>query len=113
MWQVVRVYLAAGAAVVLALGAALLILAILATLLPHQRPRKITPQELADILEAHLLGLEGDYTWADTCVELADPRLDRLCSTLSDFDELETPEKTEEFRQIIEALRRGEIPTRS
>ena len=114
MWLVVKVYLAAGAAVVLALGAAFLVLFALAILLPRRRPRQITPQEWADELEAHLLGFEGDYDWDDTISEeLGDPSLNRLrCTLAPDFNRLDTAEKTEEFRQIIEALRRGEIPDR-
>jgi len=74
--------------------------------------RKITPQEWANELEKHLLGTEGPYDWDDaTSVTLADERLEHLRSrVLNDFDILDTPEKREELRQIIEALRRGEIP---
>ena len=74
--------------------------------------RKITPQEWANHLEKHLLGTEGPYDWDDaTSVTLADERLDSLrYRRILDFDVLDTPEKKEEFRQIIEALRRGEVP---
>jgi hypothetical protein len=74
--------------------------------------RKVTPQAWADELEKHLLGTEGPYDWDDaTSVRLADKRLENLRRRLTpDFDMLETPEKREEFRQIIEALRHGEIP---
>ena len=73
--------------------------------------RKITPQEWAIDLEKHLLGTEGPYDWDDaTSVTLADERLESLRSrVLHDFHMLDTPEKREEFRQII-ALRRGEVP---
>ena len=73
--------------------------------------RKITPQAWADDLEKHLLGTEGPYDWDDaTSVRLADERLENLRCRLSDFDTLATPEKREELRQIVEALRRGDIP---
>jgi hypothetical protein len=73
--------------------------------------RKITPQAWADELEKHLLGTEGPYDWDDaTSVRLADERLENLRCRLSDFDMLVTTERREELRQIIEALRRGEIP---
>lgn len=74
--------------------------------------RKITPQEWANELERHLLGTEGPYDWDDTtAVTLADERLESLRSrVMHDFHMLDTPEKREEFRQIIEALRRGEVP---
>jgi len=89
------------------LGLIILMLAVAA--LPIKR--KITPQKWADELEKHLLGTDGPYGWDDaTSVTLADPQLENLRSRLYDFDQINTPEKREEFRQIIEALRRGEIP---
>jgi hypothetical protein len=74
--------------------------------------RKITPQQWANQLEKHLLDTEGPYDWDDTTsVTLADERLEQLRSRIMmDFESLDTPQKREEFRQIIEALRRGEIP---
>jgi len=75
--------------------------------------RKITPQQFADRLEKHLLGTEGPYDWDDTVsVTPADERLEILRQGLSDFDRLDTAEKRDELRRIIEALRRGEIPLR-
>jgi hypothetical protein len=75
--------------------------------------RKITAEQLADRLENHLLGAEGPYDWDDTIsVAVADKRLEILRQSLSDFDQLSTPEKREELRAIIKALRRGEIPLR-
>jgi hypothetical protein len=73
--------------------------------------RKITPQQWADELEKHLLGTDGAFGWDDAIsTRLADKRLESLRARLSDFDSRSTPEKREEFRQIIEALRRGEFP---
>jgi hypothetical protein len=74
--------------------------------------RKITPQQWADELEEHLLGTEGSWGWDDaTSISLADKRLENLRRRLvPDFDLLDTPEKTDQFRRIIEALRRGEVP---
>src|ERR1700685_3765822 len=73
--------------------------------------RKITPQQWANDLEKHLVGTEGPHDWDDaTSVTLADERLERLRSRrVPNFDMLDTPEKRDELRQIIEALRRGEI----
>jgi hypothetical protein len=90
------------------LGLIILMLAVAA--LPSKR--KITPQKWADELEKHLLGTDGPYDWDDaTSVTLADPQLENLRSRLChDFNQINTPEKREEFRQIIDALRRGEIP---
>ena len=90
------------------LGLIILMLAVAA--LPIER--KVTPQKWADELEKHLIGTDGPHGWDDaTSVTLADPQLEnrrfRLCH---DFDQINTSEKREEFRQIIEALRRGEIP---
>lgn len=73
--------------------------------------RNVTPRELADELERHLVGNEGPYDWDyTTSAELTDERLNRLASKLPEYDRLDTPEKRGEFRAIIEALRRGEIP---
>ncbi len=73
--------------------------------------RDVTPQELADELERHLVGNEGPYDWdATTSVDFADERLNRLIPRLIEYDRLDTAEKCDQFREIIEALRRGEIP---
>ena len=73
--------------------------------------RNVTPQELANELERHLVGNEGQYDWGETTsVELADERLNRLIPRLIEYDRLDTAEKRQQFREIIEALRRGEIP---
>ena len=90
--------------------AILVILMLVVAALPIKR--KITSQQWADELEKHLLGTGGAYGWDDaTSVTLADERLESLRLRLvPDFDLLNTPEKREEFRQIIEALRRGEVP---
>ena len=75
--------------------------------------RKITPEQLADGLEKHLLGNEGPHDWDDTIgVKLADERLELLRQGLSDFDQLDSAEKRDELRSIVEALRRGEVPLR-
>jgi len=79
--------------------------------LPSKRKR--TPQEWANELEKHLLGTEGPFDWDDAIsVKLANQRLESLRQRilLSDFDRLDTPEKREQFRLIIDALRRGEVP---
>jgi hypothetical protein len=90
--------------------AVLVILMLVVAALPIKR--KTTPQQWADELEKHLLGTDGAYGWDDaTSVTLADERLENLRSRLiPDFDLLNTPEKREELRQIIEALRRGQVP---
>jgi hypothetical protein len=73
--------------------------------------RNLTPQGLADELERHLVGNEGQYDWGGTTSEeLVDERLNRLIPRLIQYDRLDTAEKREQFREIIEALRRGEIP---
>ena len=75
--------------------------------------RRITPQEWAGELESHLRPGEGAYDWDDaTSAGLADERLEALRGRLvPEFDRLETPEKREQLRQIIDALRRGEVPS--
>ena len=88
----------------------LMVLMLIIAALPIKR--KITPQKWADELEKHLLGTDGPYGWDNaTSITLHDKRMENLRARLiPDFDTLETPEKREEFRQIIEALRRGEVP---
>jgi hypothetical protein len=76
----------------------------------RRNKRDVTPQELADALERHLVGNEGPYDWDETTfVELADEGLNRLIPRLIKYDRLDTAEKREQFREIIETLRRGEI----
>ena len=73
--------------------------------------RDVTPQEFAEELERHLVGSEGPYDWdATTSEELTDERLNRLIPRLIQYDRLDTVGKREQFREIIETLRRGEIP---
>ena len=73
--------------------------------------RKITPQQFADQLEPHLLGRDGAWGWDDaTSVRLADERLEHLRVRLGKFDNLASEEQREELRQVIAALRSGEIP---
>jgi len=80
---------------------------------PLNRPnkRELTPQELADELKRHLVGNEGPHDWGDTTsFELADERLNRLIPRLLEYDRVDTPEKRKQLREMIETLRRGEIP---
>ena len=73
--------------------------------------RDLTPQELAEELESHLVGNEGPHDWdATTSEELTDERLNRFIPRLIEYDRLDTAEKREQFREIIETLRRGRIP---
>jgi hypothetical protein len=73
--------------------------------------RDVTPQELAEELESHLVGNEGPHDWdATTSVELTDERLNRLIPRLIEYDRLDTAEKREQFREIIETLRSGKVP---
>ncbi len=77
-----------------------------------RRRRKTTPQEWSRQLEKHLLGTEGPYDWKNaTSHKLADKRLENLRLRLvRDFESLETSEKMDQFRRIVDALKRGEIP---
>jgi hypothetical protein len=86
-----------------------IVLAILVALLPIKR--KVSPERLADELEAHLLGTEGPWDWDDTTsIAIADPRLRRLQASLHKLDSLLLEEHRDELKEIIAALRRGEIP---
>lgn len=81
----------------------------IAALLP--RKRKVTPQQFADELEKHLLGTEGEWDWDDvTSVAIADDRLELIRWGLPKFDCLSDEKEREEFRSLIDALRRGEVP---
>jgi hypothetical protein len=73
--------------------------------------RKVSPQQFADELESHLLGMGGGWDWDDTTsISIADKRLDKLRSKLHKFDNIALPEWRIELTEIIAALRRGEIP---
>ncbi len=87
-------------------------LLVVAPLLPY-KGRNITPQEWAGELESHLLGTEDAYDWDDaTSIKLADEGLERLRGRLVlEFDRLDTPDKRERLRQVVEALRRGVVPS--
>jgi hypothetical protein len=88
---------------------ALIILILALAALPIKK--KITPQQFADGLEPHLLGTDGTWGWDDiTSVRLADERLEQIRVQLGKFDNLASEELREELRQLIAALRRGEIP---
>jgi hypothetical protein len=89
-----------------------LLLLMLASPLFSFPKRTITPQQLADELERHLLGTEGGRDWGDlvTSRAIGNPKLDDLRSKLTKFDSLTLEERRKEFEEIIAALRRGEIP---
>ncbi|HZC23347.1 MAG TPA: hypothetical protein VE866_08410 [Candidatus Binatia bacterium] len=75
--------------------------------------KKLTPEQFADRLEKHFLGTENPYDWDDTTsITLADERLAILQQSLGRFDLLDTEEKRDELRRIIEAMRHGEVPIR-
>ena len=73
--------------------------------------RKVTPEEFADELERHLVGMDSDDDWDRTSsVRISNPLLEEVRQSLSDrFDLLSTPEDREELKRLIEALRRGEF----
>ena len=84
-------------------------LALFIAALPFKR--KVTPEQFADELERHLLGTEGRWDWDDTTsVAIADPRLEAVRSHLGQFDSLSLEQDRDELRNLIEALRRGELP---
>lgn len=74
------------------------------------RKRKVTPQQFADELEKHLLGTGGKWDWDDvTSVAIADDRLELIRWGLPKFDCLSDEKDREELRDLIAALRRGEV----
>ena len=89
----------------------IIVLVFLIAALPVKRKRRVTPQQLADELEEHLLGKEGEWDWDDvTSVAIADDRLELIRWELSQFDSLSDEKDREELRSLIAALRRGEVP---
>ena len=84
-------------------------LALLVAALPIKR--KVTPDQFANELESHLLRTGGDWDWDDTTsIAIADVRLERLRWMLPKFDSLKLESDRDELREIIAALRRGEVP---
>src|ERR1700722_6334238 len=52
--------------------------------------RDVTPQELAEELERHLIGKDGPYDWdATTSEKLTDERLNHLIPRLIEYDRLD------------------------
>jgi len=75
------------------------------------RKREVTRQQFANDLEKHLLGTEGAWAWdKTTSLAVSDERLDRLRGKPWRFDSLILKRRQEEFKEIIAALRRGEVP---
>ena len=86
-----------------------ILLMLMVAALPFKK--KITPQQFANLLEPHLLGTDGYWGWDDAIsVALADERLELLRLRLPKFDRLNTDELREELKEIIAAVRQGEIP---
>lgn len=76
-----------------------------------KRKRNVTPEQLADELERHLLGTEKEWDWDDvTSSAIADERLDQIRWDLPKFDSLVDEKDKQELRDLIAALRRGEVP---
>jgi hypothetical protein len=95
---------------------AIVLIAVLASTIrrglnPDIGKQMVTPEQFADELERHLLGMEGKWDWDDiTSRRIADERLERISRDLSRFDSLSQEKDREELRALIAALRRGEIP---
>jgi hypothetical protein len=85
-------------------------LALLIAALPIKR--KVTPDQLANELERHLLGTGGEWDWDDTTsVVIANARLEQVRRRLGpNLDSLTREEDKNELRAIITALRRGDLP---
>ena len=76
-----------------------------------QRKQNLTPRELAVKLEGHLHNTEGTWDWDDTTsIRAADPKLTSLIGKLPKFDVLASEERRKEFVDLIDELKRGEIP---
>jgi hypothetical protein len=94
------------------IGIPAVLIAIVGVIIVIRRKRRVTPQQWAVPLEKHLLGTEGPYEWKETTSRpFADKKLENLRKRIAqEFKALDTPEKKESFRQIVEALKRGDIP---
>ena len=76
----------------------------------YQKPRTVTVEQFADQLERHLLGTEGKLDWDYvTSVPVADSRLERVRRDLVKFDALSEEKDKEEFKALIEKLRREDF----
>lgn len=75
------------------------------------KKRTVTPKQLANELERHLLGTEGKWDWDDTTsIAIADERLERIRWDLPKFDSLSEEKDKAELKAIIAALRSGSVP---
>jgi hypothetical protein len=71
----------------------------------------VTPQQLADELERSLFDTENQPDWDSVySLQIRDRRLDQLRSSLMKFDSSALNGREDELRDVIAALRRGEIP---
>jgi hypothetical protein len=93
-------------------GLPAVLLGVVGAILVNRRKRRITPQAWAAQLEKHLLGTKGPYDWKEaTGHTFADKRLDNLrVRVAQEYKTLESQQKKDAFRQIIETLKRGDIP---
>ncbi|MEQ1946391.1 MAG: hypothetical protein ABL995_04340 [Bryobacteraceae bacterium] len=87
------------------------LLAIVGGIILYRRQHRLTPEKWAVQLEKHLLGTEGPYDWKEaTTRPFADPKLESLRVRIAqEFKALDTTEKKEAFRKIVEALKRGDV----
>jgi hypothetical protein len=108
LWLIAAYYALHSKVWILIIPLTVILLMLLIAALPIKK--KITPQQFANLLEPHLLGTDGPWGWDDAIsVALADERLELLRLSLPKFDRLHTDELREELREIIAALRRGEV----
>jgi hypothetical protein len=94
------------------IGIATALSGIVGAVIVYRRQHRLTPQKWASQLERHLLGTEGPYDWAEaTSKPFANKKMESLRIRIAqEYKALDTPEKKEAFRNIVEALKRGETP---
>ena len=94
------------------IGISAVLLGIVGAVIVYRRQHRLTPEKWAAQLEKHLLGTEGPYDWKEaTTRPFADPKLESLRTRIAqEYKALDTAEKKEAFRKIVESLKRGEIP---
>ena len=75
----------------------------------------MTAEPVADELERHLLGTEGQWDWDDaTSIRIADPRLEAVRSRLGEnLDSLSTDEDKDELGAIFAAFEAARPPSKN
>ena len=90
--------------VLVAVGGLLLLFHVLEIV--SKRRNRLTPFQVADIIEKHIDGSDGPYDWDYfTSVPIADPRLDAIRLRCIKTDYVLPEQRNRELKKIIQDLR--------